>query len=774
MTCLTCLEREDRDFASGCGCDHSSYPPCDHIAPGLATLPRQALGFPELREALLSAAGRDTRLAGWTARGSDDLGVMLLESWAYVLDIVNFYSRRQQARGYLSTAPDARTLGRLAALIGYRPRPATAGSATIAALASIKGPAVIPAGMQIRSQGVPGIPPQVFEASATSTVHPQSNSWSTAPVRSGSYHDLIAFAPGAPGVAVGNMIAVLLANAPHAAARVTSYGGKVLSDGADYRVATLDPPLTGLAYRGLDEIELYVMAQSATPSTFPVVGGTAPAASSSRTEWTLDGVYPQLASSDLVVVETVSGSLVSQRLTSVGIASIELGTSTASVAGKATKVVLPVALELRRLHFRAVTAGGLTNPAMTSLPAIGFAASSFNLTEPIGLIDPVLAPTRLMVVDKGDPGLLVSGEIEAVQPAGGIAELGAVIEGSASTLSLPATFHGNLIELTRGQTVANEVLGSADASKAYQRFKLARKPLTYFPDPVRPGMVRPELEVRVNGILWTRVDSFLSAPAGQQVYLVRQTVEGETEVVFGDAVRPQSGVGNVTATYRWGAGALAPPPGKLTQVVGKVPNLARIIAPLTVRGGADGETPAEIRKAAPRSTLARGRAVSVADYAAIVSTYPGVIASAVDWSWLPESQRAGVSAWIICAGGDVSVELAAALALAGDPLAHVTVAPAVPVAVSLAVDVVCDPAYLTSDIIAAIELALSNPSDGLLAPLNAAIGGAIFRSRIVRAVMAVTGVVAVRSIIANGAEMPAALQAAAGAWLSFTPTVGAS
>jgi len=120
MTCAICFGHADRDYAHGCACDHPDYPPCDPIPAGLSALPPQALGFPQIREALLGAVGRRGDLSGWTARDGDDLGVMLLESWAYVLDIVHFYNRRHQARGFLSTAPDVRALQRIVALIGYR------------------------------------------------------------------------------------------------------------------------------------------------------------------------------------------------------------------------------------------------------------------------------------------------------------------------------------------------------------------------------------------------------------------------------------------------------------------------------------------------------------------------------------------------------------------------------------------------------------------------------------------------------------------------------
>ena len=774
MTCAICFDHADRDYAHGCACDHPDYPPCDPIPAGLSALPPQALGFPQIREALLDAVGRRGDLSGWTAREGDDLGVMLLESWAYVLDIVHFYNRRHQARGFLSTAPDVRALQRIVALIGYRPRPATGGSVTVAAIAGAKGPALLPAGLQVRSQSVPGIPAQVFEVKTDAVADPRTNEWRTAPRRPANYAGVVAFAPGAPGLAVGQVVAITVGGAATAAARVAGFAGQKMLDGRQYRVATFDPPPPAGVSGPLAQIAVFGMAQWATPTTFTPSPAPSPAPAASRTEWILDSVYPQIAAGDLVVVETPGGTLAAQKLTGATSADIEIGTSGHSVIGKATKITLTTAAEVRRVHFRATPAGALINPADQSIAVADLDGATLALETPVAALAGAAAPDQLLLGDTGDAGALFGGAIVEQGMGAATAQLGTVADAAATRLALPATVRGNLVELTRGQTVANEVLGSADASKPFQRFRLARKPLTYFPDPAHAGTLRPELEVRVNGLLWSRVDSFLGAPRGQQVYVVRHTPDGDAEIVFGDTVRPPSGVRNVTARYRYGAGALSPPPGKLTQLVGKVPNLARLIAPLAVRGGSDAEALDTIRRAAPGSTLASDRAVSLADYTALVGGYPGVIAASVDWAWVPGVQRAGIRAWIVCDGGDVSIALAAALGGAGDPLTSVTVTAASAVTRHLVVDLAIDPVFVASDVATSVRQALTDPVSGLLSPRRMGIGGAVFRSRIAAATGAIPGVAAIRAITVDGADMPAAIQADQGKYYAFDVVVGAS
>ena len=77
------------------------------IDAGLATIPRQIATFAQFRHAMLAAPARPP-LAHWRARGDQDLGVMLIEMWAYVCDVVAFYDETIAHESYLRTARRAR------------------------------------------------------------------------------------------------------------------------------------------------------------------------------------------------------------------------------------------------------------------------------------------------------------------------------------------------------------------------------------------------------------------------------------------------------------------------------------------------------------------------------------------------------------------------------------------------------------------------------------------------------------------------------------------
>jgi hypothetical protein len=77
------------------------------------------------------------------------------------------------------------------------------------------------------------------------------------------------------------------------------------------------------------------------------------------------------------------------------------------------------------------------------------------------------------------------------------------------SLKTPITVFGNILEVSRGESVFDEVLGNGDPRQLHQAFKLKKKPLTYFFDAaVDDTHARTSLEVRVDGIAWREARSF--------------------------------------------------------------------------------------------------------------------------------------------------------------------------------------------------------------------------------------------------------------------------
>jgi hypothetical protein len=321
----------------------------------------------------------------------------------------------------------------------------------------------------------------------------------------------------------------------------------------------------------------------------------------------------------------------------------------------------------------------------------------------------------------------------------------------AVPLSTPLTASFNLLSVSRGQTVNNEVLGSGDASIPGQEFTLQKSPLTYLLSTTGTvaGSYQSTLRVWVNGIEWQEVPSFYDRDRNAHVFVTREDADQKTHVMFGDGQygsRLPSGTENVVATYRYGSGAAAPEAGKLTVVVQPLPNLRTIANPVAAGGGADPDPPDQIRHYAPRSVLTFGRAVSADDYEAIAAAAPGVARARAYWAWDEQAQRGLVTVYV---GDDASAREAAQVALRGaaDPNRPVTVKLAEPVAIRASLTLELDPAYLPAPVVSAATAALIDPDTGLFGANTVRIGASIHRSQVYAACLAVPGVVAVHSLI---------------------------
>jgi hypothetical protein len=313
-------------------------------------------------------------------------------------------------------------------------------------------------------------------------------------------------------------------------------------------------------------------------------------------------------------------------------------------------------------------------------------------------------------------------------------------------LVAPLSVLFNLLSVSRGRTVANEILGNGDATIATgQEFVLQKSPLTYLQS--GPGY-KSTLQVWVDGVEWQEVPSFYGQPANATVFVTSEDEQNMTHVKFGDGVygsRLPTGVNNVVATYRYGSGANSPNPSTLSVILKSWPGLKAILNPVAAGGGADPDPPQQIKKYAPQSVLTFGRAISAGDYEAIAAEAPGVARARAYWSWDPNQERMMVKIYV---GDDANAvgDAKTALAGAGDPNRPVNVLLGVGVPVSLSLTVVVDPSYIPSNVVAAVTTALTDPDQGLLGANAVQIGQSIWESQIYQACQNVAGVVAVHNL----------------------------
>jgi predicted phage baseplate assembly protein len=316
-------------------------------------------------------------------------------------------------------------------------------------------------------------------------------------------------------------------------------------------------------------------------------------------------------------------------------------------------------------------------------------------------------------------------------------------------MKTPITVFGNVLQVTRGESVFNEILGNGDARVARQSFKLKKKPLTYFFDPSVPGTkARSTLEVRADDVLWREVRSFFGTGPQDRVYIVRHDDDGNTFLTFGDGVRGArlpSGIRNVRATYRFGSGEAAPPAGAIKQLARAVKGLRRVESPIAAIGGKDPDPPQLLRTSAPQSVLIFERAVSTLDFEALANLVPGVIRATAEFAWIEAEQEAGVVVTYL--GSALPEDVLAALRQQAEPGLPLVAKVAVPKARKFVAEVEVDPRFDKDLVAEAVRAALVDPESGPLATRNAPIGQRLFRSVLFDVIHAVPGVASITSAV---------------------------
>jgi predicted phage baseplate assembly protein len=255
------------------------------------------------------------------------------------------------------------------------------------------------------------------------------------------------------------------------------------------------------------------------------------------------------------------------------------------------------------------------------------------------------------------------------------------------------------------------------------------------------------LQIRVDGVLWSEVKTFFGTGPDDRVYTVRHDDEQNTFITFGDGVsgsRLPSGVKNVVANYRFGAGAAAPPAGSITQLAGSKKGLRAVRSPIAADPGKDPDDPEQLRTNAPRTALLFGRAVSSVDFEALAREQPGVIQAKAEWLWIESQMQAGVVVQYI--GSVDAAVIADTLRSQADPTIPIEVLKAEPIPATVSIGVEVDPLFVKETVADAVVAHLMAPGTGVLSLQRAQIGGTFWPSSLYHAVSEVEGVIAVSGV----------------------------
>jgi hypothetical protein len=728
----------------------------------------------------LSATGRPA-LAELRTRDPDDFAVALLDAWATVADVLTFYQERIANESYLRTATERQSLLHLARLIGYELNPGVAAGTRLAfTLEDAPGApprTAIDVGAKVQSVPGPGETAQTFEtvepiearvawnALKPQTTQPQSiTEGLTELYLKGTDTQL---QPGDAILIVGPEREETFSSGPWALRLLQSVQPDAVK--GHTRVRWAGPLKAGEVQAGAT---VYALRQRASlfghnapdwNSMPDSIKGAYHPDPSTTNEWPgfemtgnpihLDAVYPRIIVSGWVVLSMPGFTKL--YLAKPGFAQLYRVDAVTSVSraafalsAKVTRITADPETGLSKFELRETTVFAQSEELpLTEAPLPGAVAD-----------DQVTLSTAVNGLVKGQL-LMVRGKDDATEePVREVVELLAAETADGRTTLTFTTdlqhhyrrddcaFNANVVRATHGETV-EEVLGSGDGSRPYQRFTL-RQPLLTYVSAATPGGAESTLRVRVNDVLWHEVPTLYGRGPRERVYVTRTGDDGKTTVQFGDGVtgsRLPTGQENVRARYRKGIGRGGlVKAGQLSLLLTRPLGVREVVNPADATGAQDRETLADARRNAPRTVLTLDRVVSLRDYEDSARTFAGVAKALATWTWEGDERGvfltvAGPDGAEIPADSDTAENLADELRKAGDPLVPLRIASYRPRTFRLTGKVKVDPDHQGEKVLAAVEEALRDAFS-----FDArAFGQPVFLSEVLAVIHAVAGIAAV-------------------------------
>ncbi|GEL97430.1 hypothetical protein [Cellulomonas terrae] len=751
---------------TGCGCGGACGGACAGRGPTApeGNLPGQralrwrvaphGTALARMREHLAEPA-QDLAVRSLATQPAADPTVALLDTWAVVTDVVSFYTERIAQEGFLRTATETASVRQLARTLGYELRPGAAARVELAFAVETAPTAPlmvdVPAGTPVQSVPPPGKLPQTFETTADIVARV---AWNAVPgldrVRQAfpTGTDEVWLDSTAPLVEVDDRL-LLVGPAAAGPPRRARPGGadaqwalrRVTAVDVDppwatgWTRVTLHAPVTFAGGRTLGDVRVLRLTRRLN-----LFGHNAPRTEllqneDKRIAFVTSGVpdelWPGWALSELEidgdVPDLVPGSWLAlesgDQVEAFEVTGVSAGGARRfGVANKVTRVDVDddkrVAGFDRESTLVHAVSEELPTAWMPDPDAVGAPATTLDVlpTDP-----PLEEDLRVLVVGvtPDDEEVVEAATVVAVQQRSG----DSVPAGGAQRLTLDpplehqyragsVVLHANVADATHGETT-EQVLGSGDGAVAFPRFTLRKAPLTYVSTTTNAAGVEAELEVRVEDVAWAQVESLLDAGPTDQVYVVRQSEDGVSTVVFGDGLhgsRLPSGAENVRATYRAGIGAAGiAEAGAVMLPVRRPRGIATITNPAATHDWAPPEDLDGARTNAPQRIRTLDRAVSVADYADFARSYARVGRASAHLVWDGRTRTIVVSVLGVTgdpATTDLLADLQQTLDAAREQRGQRVVLPGevVPAVAQLGIHV--DPRYEVAPVLAAVQATL--------------------------------------------------------------------
>jgi predicted phage baseplate assembly protein len=629
--------------------------------------------------------------ASWHEGTDGDYHTMFIELWAYLADVLTFYQERIANEALITTAVQRDSLVRLAELIDYHPNPGSGASALVALMLAKGAEITVPADFRVGSRAQPGKPAAVFETESAITANADQNTIALSATAQADQ-----FMPRATPtrsvvlqgmnnrLAVGDYLLVVENEAATTGEKTHLYQITGVSlDKASNTTTIIWQEPAGTQYdQTSKEVTLYALrvkagpfgnnapAWNSLPATLNVDGpfkdknwdaSTISSPPGTPNPWYylptpgdpagtvfLDGIYdaaqgtPEAPGWAVLLTDSEIHQIVHV------IDNRPAGKAAYALSSRATRLTFREPLQALTFPLRntVILTGRerltLQNNLPRPDPLTGSTLKLAGLYPQLQKGQTVILQGKLWDSATNAPTQISNAESRILD---GPPVLDANNSITTVTLNKPldkqyvlasAVLMANVVEVTHGETVKDEVFGSGDGSP-FQTYRLKQKPLTYLPstDPEGVAAVQSTLLVTVNGVQWSERPTLLESAADAQEFTTTLDDAGQTAVVFGDGLSgaiPPSGRDNIHARYRKGLGSAGNvPAGAIQQLIDSLPGLQRVTNPQPSSGGADPESLEQIRVNAPSSLRTFDRAVSAEDYAALALSYPGIAKAAARW-----------------------------------------------------------------------------------------------------------------------------------------------
>jgi uncharacterized phage protein gp47/JayE len=652
-----------------CGCcsvPGSSTPSLIFNRPGLSAVQYRIGTFGSFREAMIEEISQVTILSGGvsrrplvnlTARLSSDYGIAVLELWAYVADVLTFYQERSFNEALLRTAILRESVLGLCRLLDYKPAPGAAAETLFAFMIERGKTLQVPIGLRVQSVPGPNEKPQKFETVETQNtaavlnsfrIFPQPQSYT--PLAATSKYVWLANGLKFSPPLVKNDSLVAFQDAGTAGVEEKRVESLQTIDGRlklEFDPAFRNPFAGGKLFRWTQKLRLFG-SQAADHYLSTTPDGTDPRVllftsvltpltiASSAQDLYLDGVVDSLRIGQRLLLHAPEGQSLIQ-IKTISQESQSIGPLTATVTKLETEVAIGVAIA----DLRKVVLYQLSEPEI-AFDSLEYGADISGHQIYVHPSDAAGIDTRrILIVDDASLNPR-SVTVSSVGSSTGLTVLNLTSALSPPLKQATAIAYGNVVKATHGETIAAEILGSGDASTAFQKFQLAKAPVTQVRTPGAPHGVASTLELRVDNVLWHETPTFYGHGPRERIFTTSRDNSEAMTVLGGDSTtgaRFSTGKTNIVAKYRQGLGRVGNVvAGSLRNPLDRPTGLKSVVNPIGAQGGADAETLDQARENAPNTVRTFERAVSLRDFEDSARQFPGIARALAVWQWDGEEQ----------------------------------------------------------------------------------------------------------------------------------------